>query len=85
MKTKNIGIRTDEYRIDSFKQACEDLPLSFNARKMIESYMDYVIDTSNKYKETGKIKFGFVEYDGNIVMCNMDGQQKYFVFEENKE
>lgn len=83
--TKNIGIRTDEERIEAFRQACEDLPLSLNPRKMIESYMDYVIDTSNNYKETGKIKFGFVNYSGNLILCNLEGQQKYFIFEKEKD
>lgn len=81
-KTKVVGFRVSPEKIKQFEEACHSLPISFKSTELLRGYMDYIISTANNYKKTGHIKMGFLSYDKNIIICNLEGRQVHIDFEE---
>lgn len=80
--TKSFSIRTDIDRINSFNDACSNLPINLNSRKIIESYMDYIISLSEDYKKGKSITMGFLKKDSAIVFFDTQGIQTKINFDE---
>lgn len=82
-KTKVYGFRMSPEKIKEFESACHNLPISFKPTELLRGYVDYIINTSSNYKNTGHIKMGFLSYDKSIVILNLEGKQTQFEFEED--
>lgn len=80
MKTKVYGFRLPPEKIEEFENACYSLPIVFKPNDLLRSYIDYVISTADEYKKTGHIKMGFLSYDNNIVLLNLEGKQTQIDF-----
>ena len=80
-KTKVVGFRVSPEKIKEFEEACHSLPISFKSTELLRGYMDYIISTANNYKKTGHIKMGFLSYDKNIIICNLEGKQGQIDFD----
>jgi len=80
--TKSFSIRTDKERINAFQNACENLPINLNSRKIIESYMDYIISLSDDYRKGKSITMGFLKKDSAIVFFDTQGIQTTINFDE---
>lgn len=81
--TKIYGIRTEASFIEDYNNACKDLPIALKPSQLITSYMQYIIDTSNYYKKTGQVKMGFLSFEKNLVLLNLEGRQTHFKFDED--
>lgn len=81
-KTKVVGFRVSPEKIQEFEDACSSLPVNFKPTELLRGYMDYIISTANNYKKTGHIKMGFLSYDKQIVILNLEGKQGQIYFEE---
>lgn len=81
-KTKVVGFRVSPEKIKEFDEACHSLPIHFKPTELLRGYMDYIISTANNYKKTGHVKMGFLSYDKNIIICNLEGRQGHIDFEE---
>ena len=74
-KTKVVGFRVSPEKIQEFEEACNSLPVNFKPTELLRGYMDYIISTANNYKKTGHVKMGFLSYDKQIVILNLEGKQ----------
>ncbi len=83
--TKSFSIRTDKDRINAFNDACQHLPINLNSRKIIESYMDYIISLSEDYKKGKSITMGFLKKDSAIVFFDTQGIQTKINFENMED
>lgn len=81
-KTKVVGFRVLPEKIQEFEDACNSLPVNFKPTELLRGYMDYIISTANNYKKTGHVKMGFLSYDKQIVILNLEGKQSEIQFEE---
>lgn len=80
-KTKMLGLRLDTQLIEDYRNACEGLPIMFKHKSLIESYMQYIIDSEKYYRETGKLKLGFITFNNNVVLYNQEGRQESIDYE----
>lgn len=80
-KTKVVGFRVSPEKIQEFEDACHSLPVNFKPTELLRGYMDYIITTANNYKKTGHIKMGFLSYDKQIVILNLEGKQGQIDFD----
>lgn len=80
-KTKVVGFRVSPEKIEEFENACNSLPVNFKPTELLRGYIDYIISTANTYKKTGHVKMGFLSYDKNIIICNLEGKQGQIDFE----
>lgn len=80
-KTKVVGFRVSPEKIQEFEDACNSLPVNFKPTELLRGYMDYIISTANNYKKTGHIKMGFLSYDNQIVILNLEGKQGQIDFD----
>lgn len=80
-KTKVVGFRVSPEKIQEFEDACNSLPVNFKPTELLRGYMDYIISTANNYKKTGHIKMGFLSYDKQIVILNLEGKQGQIDFD----
>lgn len=81
-KTKVYGFRLTPEKIEEFENACNNLPIHFKPNELLRGYIDYIINTSKKYKQTGNVKMGFLTYDSSIVILNLEGTQTQINFDE---
>ena len=81
-KTKVVGFRVSPEKIKEFEDTCSLLPVDIKPTELLRGYMDYIISTANNYKKTGHIKMGFLSYDKQIVILNLEGKQGQIYFEE---
>ena len=81
-KTKVVGFRVSPEKIKEFEDAFNSLPVNFKPTELLRGYIDYIISTANDYKKTGHVKMGFLSYDKNIIICNLEGRQVHIDFEE---
>lgn len=79
--TKSFSIRTDIDRITRFNQACNELPLHFKSRQLIESYMDYIISIADDYNAGKPIRMGFINKNGYVILYDSVGTQQLIDFE----
>lgn len=76
--TKIYSVRLDKDLIEDFVWSCKNLPISYKASALIESYMKYIIEMSKDYKESGHCKMGFLKKNGTTVLYDSVGQQLSF-------
>lgn len=80
--TKMLGVRLESELVDSFKDACHNLPITFKPSELLKTYMQHIVSTSEQYKKTGKCSLAYFNSFGKIVIIGNNGVQEDFVFDE---